>query len=659
LISITLDNIINSVDIFHIGLEHISDQKDQERTILVTATALVRLELLTESFNSSSDTSLKNLGKSISFATSYLFILNTITTLNKSTVDSVHSYLIKQKQSYNQDSQVIVLIDILLDVCEAYKSLLNSTPYKKILLLNSKIVNATPDLITLAIGSYSITKFYFEKKPEHILNAAASLLIFLKEYQHLPSKLDSLLSSNFSLLYSYCNYVSLSKNYHSKDWSFNKINSSLYHIINLLENLSRCFKQGGKFAEYLNKYIGKQLDKTESFKRLDKHIFWETRDDLNSKWNEIKKIPDFCLDFKSLTNFYFTTNMSSNFVDTTFLSPELTEKTKASDINLLLERAEKLITPPDNKTAPNYNVNGWKTLKIALLEKKIPDYSIEEIDIFISCLKAIFISTLDNEELSVQEKVKKVQELAKIGDSCPEGWLNDFMFSLDNRSNDYKWVIQDFLSIKRSILSLESIANSLPNWISALFGSSNNTHLVSFLSVLMSPVSPTKISQLNKMLSPPNFFDSFLNSMITHSWDFRNPSVSKIFTYLGSVSPLLLFGLNKYSPQFIIDSVYEANSPLFVLKEGCYIDERVFSKEAFLDCLNELNTLGIEYLDENTGELDKDLVEQVKVGDKETLCFSKKGIILILWKMGIIECTASSKCTPAFREKELEGNSDN
>jgi TPR repeat protein len=645
LISLCLNDFLESASILNNGLKQIVDQKDQERTILVTLTALSRLELITESLKKSSTPSLNLLGKVVNYTFSGLFLINIVTTLNKPLLDEFDSYLNKKKQESLKDSLQTSTIDYLIKLSAQYRNFINSNCYVKLLDLNKKVVNACPDLITLAIGGYFSSKFCFEKKPENLLNVFASLLIFFKEYQLLPKKLDSLLFSNLFLLHSYSNYTSLSKNYHSKDWSFSKMTSSLNLIISLFENASRSLKQGANFTKGLKTSLNQLLHKTVDFQEQDKHVVWESRENIKLKWFQIKKLNNDPFNDKDFLNSYFTTNLSSNFIDNAFLSPELTEKVKTSDVKPLIERSEKLIS------STTYNENGWKTLKTALIEKKIPDHSIEEVDVFISCLKAIFISTLDNEELNEQEKIKKIHELAELGDSCPEGWLNDFIFALDNKSNDYKWVIRDFLSTQRSFLGLETIAQSLPNWVTAIFGASNNTHFVNALSQLMENKSPTKITQLNNMLSPPDFMNSFVKTLSALSCDFRDNNASRRFIHSLELTPWMFFGLQKYSPHYIIESVYEINRPFFVLKEGHYTDDRVFSKVAFFECLKECDNLGIEYLDENTGKYNEDLIEHNKVGNKETLCFSKKGIALILWKMGIIECTDSSECYPVFSKK--------
>ncbi len=101
------------------------------------------------------------------------------------------------------------------------------------------------------------------------------------------------------------------------------------------------------------------------------------------------------------------------------------------------------------------SLDGWKRLKNAMLNDRVPDIRPVNFGFSRNVFKSILFriqKEIDNEKFE-----SDVQELAVIGEACAEGWLREISFMLNPKTKEYGWKIHHLHAVLRGELLKEAL----------------------------------------------------------------------------------------------------------------------------------------------------------------------------------------------------------
>lgn len=120
--------------------------------------------------------------------------------------------------------------------------------------------------------------------------------------------------------------------------------------------------------------------------------------------------------------------------------------------------------------------SGWNRLKDAMISGTCADERPINFDKTCLLLKAV-LKRLCSPEQDVDDFRQTILELAKLGDSCNEGWNRDIGFLLQPRSNDVSWAVHHVLACLRANL-INEVMRDLPRSLPQLSDEMKNLEIV-------------------------------------------------------------------------------------------------------------------------------------------------------------------------------------
>lgn len=314
------------------------------------------------------------------------------------------------------------------------------------------------------------------------------------------------------------------------------------------------------------------------------------------------------------------------------------------------------------------NSEGWKKIKNSVTNDVCTDIRPANFDKF-----RILFKCLLNSVASKQQDFKLyIEEIAKIGDNCTEGWLREVNFVINPKCNNYKWMVHHELSIIRGELIKDAINTLLKeeqqtftigmiNKTLEDLGGRNNVHLVNQLEAALWGKWRPYEAEVYFAINGRGIFERMLHRNINLPLD------SKMFMFEGNkeptfqdllkmamkainvlmhidlpIDPRLVLPLialfddmvsKKYTLDLVVDHIYAAIKPEYAqTPKGM----ESYRKIAWNECIAPwLSSLGTTTLNNSNG-YEESLVEKT---DYDELYLTKAGVRLLLWDMGIIETT--------------------
>lgn len=262
---------------------------------------------------------------------------------------------------------------------------------------------------------------------------------------------------------------------------------------------------------------------------------------------------------------------------------------------------------------------------------------------------------------SVEENIKTnsyelTKEFARIGLSCVEGWTREISFYSTSKSNDYKWSIHNHLSKWRGALLNEGIRTvgqlklmdrnkniilSQPTDKFKIEGGNNNIHLLNVVHKLAWSQLRTYESECARAADPFTIIDILM-------FRFCNDIKSTIFRWYSKlIATAELSSLNADLILKAMDTPIEQSKCVPNVFNQIYdavkLEITIAKDNKAESCSKIPHKLMCDWasdLEERHPELDMTDAKWYEISDDGKYHLSQKGVLLLLWDMGIISLTA-------------------
>jgi len=338
------------------------------------------------------------------------------------------------------------------------------------------------------------------------------------------------------------------------------------------------------------------------------------------------------------------------------IDPSIDEQS-VSNCNLedLYKKLEDRINAELGEADPRNSSEGWNTIRNAVIEDKTKDTKPFNFNYGKKILTSILIKIYSQKG---DDFKNSIINFAAIGKSCIEGWFRDMSFLLNPQTTDIAWMIHHTLAVNRGelinqeLLSMQIQASKGNKDLFAEGGGNNNIHLTNQFNKALWHKWRSYQGECAYHLDGRNaitrFFQRYLaNEKSTDSFAYQllstifyQMTVTLSLTPPCDLIPQINEGINhKYTPEYTIDSIYDAIKPEYQQIHDELTDEfylRTFRKiewdGAITTWIASLYDRDINILDDH-GNYDSTFVEK---DEQKNFMLTKKGVSLLLIDLGII-----------------------
>jgi len=297
---------------------------------------------------------------------------------------------------------------------------------------------------------------------------------------------------------------------------------------------------------------------------------------------------------------------------------------------------------------------GWNNLKKGILSKRVVDTPPPHLDRLIQHVKAIFY-IYSQDGVSRENFVQTMQDFARVGNKCSEGWSRDISFLLHPSSKDYKWAVHHYHSVFRGELLKEAMRMSdsaYDNQFTKSLGGVDDVHVTNQVQAALehrwhsyeaklffSIHGRTFMQQVWRMLLPRSFSKPYLQGS-RHA----NFSESMLMSAIADLPINVFFyamvdGVMReiYTKERLISAIHDKVTPQYRESvQGGQHSLEVFREiewSTIATWLADINRRGLPIITDS-GRYRSEYVEKDPAGN---YFLTEKAITFLLWDLGILK----------------------